>query len=96
MVKTTLTRKELADRWGVNERTIINYEQDGVIKAMRLPKPLYSLSMILEIEGTDLDTLTPIEKRRLERENEDLKKQLLDARQVIKSITSQCLKVVDL
>lgn len=98
-MKTTLTRRELSERWGITEKTVINYEQDGIIKAMPLPKPLYSLAMILEIEGTDLDTLSPIEKRRLEteikyleEENKRLKTLLLELGNLGQKANNELLK----
>ncbi|MFT8351272.1 transcription factor [Clostridium saccharoperbutylacetonicum] len=72
MEQTLLSRQDLAKRWNLNPRTIVDYEQNGVIK--RVPKlqvPRYSLSQIEEIEndGLDLNPTSPIERKRLEREN---------------------------
>jgi len=79
MIQTLLSRQDLAKRWNLNARTIIDYEQNGVIK--RVPKlqvPRYSLSQIEEIEGEGfaLNPTSPLERRRLEKKIEDLEKEL--------------------
>lgn len=55
MKQTLLTHQELAKIWKLNPRTIVDYEQNGVIK--RVPKlltPRYALSQIEEIEEAGL------------------------------------------
>lgn len=45
MDKTLLSREELSQRWGVNIRTIIKYEQEGIItRNPNIPTPRYNLS----------------------------------------------------
>jgi len=70
MKQILLSRQDLAARWNLNARTIIEYELNGVIK--RVPKlqvPRYAISQIEEIEnaGLDINPLSPIERKRLER-----------------------------
>ncbi|MFH5834585.1 hypothetical protein ACHAL6_00745 [Proteiniclasticum sp. C24MP] len=66
-MKTLLTRKELAERWGVNVTTIDRYEREGLIRKNKLDK--FSLSSIEKIEYDGTDTLLS----RKEREIQELK-----------------------
>ncbi len=55
-MKTVLTKKELAERWGVNTKTIDVMEEEGTVKRLpKLPGVKYSLTSIeaLEYDGTD-------------------------------------------
>lgn len=79
MEKTLLSRQDLAGRWGFTTNAIINYESEGLITRIPdIPSPRYALSEILKIEnlGKDVNPLSPIERRRLERRIEDLEKEL--------------------
>lgn len=75
MEKTLLTRKELAQRWGVSTKVIKNYEDDGIIsRVQKFPTPKYNVLSIMKIEGLEeLNPLSPMERRRLEREIDALK-----------------------
>lgn len=94
MEQTLLSRQELAKRWGFNEiRTIINYEQNGIIKRVpAISVPRYSLRQIEELEnaGLNLNPLSPIERKRLSKkiesleiENQELKEKLNNARMAL-------------
>lgn len=79
-MKTLISRKTLAERWDYDStRAIIDMEQEGIIT--RIPEvssPRYSIEEILRIEnlGKDINPLSPLERRRLEKRIEDLEKQL--------------------
>lgn len=79
MEQALLSRQDLAKRWGFSDtRVLINYEQSGILKRVpKIPVPRYSLRQIEEIEsvGIDINPLSPIERRRLERELEQVKKE---------------------
>ena len=75
MEQTMISRETLAKRWELTTRTVINYELDGVItRNPNIPVPRYSMSEVLKLEGADLNPLSPLERRRLEKRIEDLKK----------------------
>ncbi|MDR3596803.1 transcription factor [Clostridium sp.] len=80
MEQTLLSRQDLAKRWAfTGTKVISNYEADGIIKRVPgLPIPRYALSQIEEIEnaGLDLNPLSPVERRRLEKRIEYLEKEL--------------------
>lgn len=66
-MKTLISREELAERWGVSTQSVINYEKDGVItRNPNIPAPRYSLDEICRLEGTELNALSPIERKRME------------------------------
>lgn len=54
-MKTILTKKELADRWGTDVSTIDVYEKEGYITRLNLPGAKYSVVSVeaLEYDGTD-------------------------------------------
>jgi hypothetical protein len=80
MEQTLLSRQDLAKRWGFNSTKVIeNYELSGIIKRVpNLPTPRYSIYEIekLEMVGQDLNPLSPLERRRLEKKVDDLEKEL--------------------
>lgn len=94
MEQILLSRQDLAKRWGFNSTKVIeNYELSGIIK--RIPSlltPRYSLHQIEEIEnaGLDLNPLSPVERRRLERRIEDLEKELSICKEKIQN-AKMCL-----
>lgn len=80
MEQTLLSRQDLAKRWGFEStRAIEKYEQNGIIKRVTgIPIPRYSLYEIEKLEtlGQDINPLSPLERRRLEKKVEDLEKEL--------------------
>lgn len=93
MAKSVLTRKELSERWGVDITTLIRYEKDNVIKPLPLPTPRYSLSMILEIEGSGIDSLSPLERRRLKNKLQDLEEENKRLKQMILEVNGITQKI---
>jgi DNA-binding XRE family transcriptional regulator len=77
MEQTMISRETLAQRWDLTTRTVINYEAEGVItRNPNIPVPRYSMNEILKLEGADLNPLSPLERRRLNKQIEDLEKEL--------------------
>ncbi len=71
-----LTTKDLAERWQVGERTINEYKAQGVIVPVKgIPCVRYNPQYIAELEGIKLGKFSPYERRRLEREIEELKQE---------------------
>lgn len=76
MEQTLLTRNELAKRWGISLKSVINYEQDGIISRIpKIPAPRYSLNEILNIEQTDMSENSPLFVKQLKKENKQLKEE---------------------
>lgn len=77
MEQIMISRETLAKRWDLTTRTVINYEIDGIItRNPNIPVPRYNMQEILKLEGSDLNPLSPLERRRLEKKVEDLEKEL--------------------
>ncbi|CAI3584280.1 transcription factor [Clostridium neonatale] len=80
MEKALISRKTLAERWDYEStRAIIDMEREGIIT--RIPEvssPRYSMEEILRIEnlGKEANPLSPLERRRLEREIEEKDKKI--------------------
>lgn len=80
MERALISRKTLAERWDYDStRAIIDMEQEGIIT--RIPEvssPRYSMEEILKIEnlGKEINPLSPIERRRLEKCIDELEKEL--------------------
>jgi predicted site-specific integrase-resolvase len=73
-----LTKKELAERWQVSPRAIEQWVRDGRISPCKqVPGDIrFSPEYIAELEGVKLDKLSPLERRRLEKEIESLREKL--------------------
>lgn len=81
-MKTILTQKELADRWGTDVSTIVVYEKEGYIKRLNLPGAKYSIvsAEALEYDGTDNLIL------KKERKIKELEAEVLRYRNIIEQI----------
>lgn len=78
-MKTIITKKELAERWGVDLDTVDKYEKDGYIRRLRLPGAKYSVSSVELIEFDGVENLIikrDKEKRALIEENRELREKL--------------------
>lgn len=83
-----LTQKDLAERWQVSIKAIESYRQQGLITPVEgIPSIRFNPQHIAELEGTRLERFSPIERKRLEREVEDLKQE----NEKLKCILSQTL-----
>ena len=97
-MKKLLTRGELAERGGVDVRTIANWENEKVIQRVdALPLPRYTLEHIEAIEGIEnLNRFSPLERRRLESELEKTKKENETLKSILSNILAESAKVVGL
>ena len=83
MEQTLFSRKDLMERWGGSYQSIVNYENNGTLtRNPNFDNPMYYLEEVLKIESlnSELNPLSPLERRRLEKriseleiENEKLK-----------------------
>ncbi|HAK41685.1 MAG TPA: transcription factor [Clostridium sp.] len=73
--KTLISRNALAERWDFDSpNTIITYENEGVLtRNPNLKVPRYYMEEVLKIESLkEINPLSPLERRRLERRIEEL------------------------
>ena len=83
-----LTQKDLAERWQMSIKSIEEYRKAGIIPAVEgIPSIRFNPKVIMELEGTKLDRFSPLERRRIERELEQLKQE----NEQLKSILSKTL-----
>jgi DNA-binding transcriptional regulator YhcF (GntR family) len=84
-MKTVLTRKELAERWGVDPKTIDKYEDDGIIRKNKIGKFTIAVIEKAEFDGTD-NLLLRKEKeiQELRLENIRLKNMFEEIREVLR------------
>ncbi|ENK0839161.1 helix-turn-helix domain-containing protein [Clostridium botulinum] len=91
-----LTKKELAKRWQVAEKTIDNWRENGVLTPCGgIPAIRFSLQHIAELEGTKVEKFSPIERRRLEIENEKLKQENEKLKGILANVLSEVSKIIN-
>lgn len=79
-----LTQQDLAKRWQVTVATIENYRKEGILQPVKgIPVIRFSLHYILELEGVKLEQFSPILKRRMEREIEELRQENQRLKEII-------------
>lgn len=89
-----LTRKDLAERWQVTERTIDEYRATGVISQIKgIPAIRFNPQYIAELEGTKIERFSPLERRRLENEIDRLEKENQELRQIAGAVLAESAKL---
>ena len=92
-----LTQKDVAERWQLTVRAVENCRKAGTITPVKgVPGIRFSLQHIEELEGTKLDRFSPIERRRLEREIEELKQKLATYEEVRVMVLNASTKMINL
>ena len=85
MQRTILSKKDLAERWGVDISTLETYEREGYIRRLDLPGAKYSVASIEKLEYDGSDNLL-IKKDRIIRE-QNLRIQELESKiEMIKGV----------
>ena len=68
------TVKDLARRWQKDENSIRRYVTEGVLNTCKgVPGIMFHPKYIAELEGVELERFSPLEKRRMDGEIEELK-----------------------
>lgn len=94
-IKPLLTKSELAKRWSVDTRTIDKWERNNIIQRVKgIPVPRYNIEHILKIEETDISEFSPLERKKLERENEKLKLENENLKNILNNIFIESSKIV--
>lgn len=74
-----LTKKDLAERWQVTTATIDRWMSDKIITPVKgIPSIRFNPYHILELEGVKIDKLSPLERKRLEKEIQELKDRITE------------------
>jgi DNA gyrase/topoisomerase IV subunit A len=92
-----LTKKNLAERWQVSEKAIDNWRKEGVITPCSgIPSVRFNEQHILELEGIKLERFSPLEKKKLERENEELRLENEKLKGILANILVETSKIINL
>ncbi len=73
-----VSRQTLAERWDFNSTKVIEkYEQEGILtRNPNIKVPRYYMEEVLQIEALgEINPLSPLERRRLEKQVEELTKE---------------------
>lgn len=92
-----LTQKDLAKRWGVTVASIENWRKEGLIQTAKgVPVIRFTPEHIAELEGVELKQFSPLLKRRMEREMEDLREENRKLKGIISNILAETSQVIGL
>ncbi|MBY6878763.1 histidine kinase [Clostridium botulinum] len=92
-----LTQKDLAERWQVSIKAIESYRQQGLITPVEgLPSIRFNPQHIAELEGTKLERFSPLERKRMEREIENLKQENEKLKGILSKVLSDVSEVINL
>jgi hypothetical protein len=92
-----LTKKDLAARWQVTERTIDNYISDKIVQPVKdLPIIRFTEQHIAELEGVKLDRMSPLERRRMEQKIEKLEKQNEQLKGIISKVLAETSQIINM
>ena len=95
MDEKLLTQAELAERWKVTEESIRNWRNQGILQPVKgIPVIRFSMPYVLELEGVKLEQFSPLVKRRMERELEDLRKENQRLKKIIGNVLAETSQVI--
>jgi len=95
MADKLLTQQELAKRWQVTVHTIEDWRKNGTIQPVKgIPAIRFTEQHILELEGVKLDRMSPLERRRLEFENEKLRVENEKLKGIIGRVLAETSQIV--
>ena len=90
-----LSQKDLAERWQVTEESIRNWRNQGIIQPVKgLPVIRFTMQHILELEGVKLEQFSPLLKRRMERELEELREENQRLKKIIGNMLAEASQVI--
>lgn len=92
-----LTQKDLAERWQMSIKSIEEYRKSGIIPVVEgIPAIRFNPKVIMELEGTKLDRFSPLERRRMEREIEQLKQENEQLKSVLAKALAELAPVINI
>lgn len=90
-----LTRKELAERWQVTPKAIDDWRKRGILTPCQgIPTIRFSIQHIVELEGIKLEKFSPLERRILLQELDEVKKERDYLQSVINEMNFVMAKVM--
>lgn len=90
MEQTLLSRTEAAEILGYSTSTLDRRVREGKISPVKGHKtPRFNLYDVQKLAGTDMDKLSPFERRRLEREKSELEQRITELEEENRIIKSK-------
>jgi transposase-like protein len=94
-MKDLLTQSELAERWQVTEESIRKWRNEGLIQTAKgVPVIRFTMQHILELEGVKLEKFSPLLKRKMERELEELREENQKLKKIIGNMLAEASQVI--
>lgn len=94
-MRTVLTQKELAERWGITVKAITDYRNAGVLQTIKgVPVLRFSLEYIQELEGTTLERFSPLERKKMELKLDELKSENERLKLILRNILAESSKII--
>ncbi|KQB77526.1 hypothetical protein [Clostridium butyricum] len=92
-METLLTVNDLAKKWQKDERTIRKYIADGTITACKgVPGVMFHPKYIAELEGIEFQKFTQLERKKMQNENNALKKENEELKSLLREYQTINLK----
>ncbi|ALR90261.1 histidine kinase [Clostridium butyricum] len=92
-METLLTVNDLAKKWQKDERTIRKYIADGTITACKgVPGVMFHPKYIAELEGIEFEKFTQLERKKMQNENNALKKENEELKSLLREYQTINLK----
>lgn len=92
-METLLTVNDLAKKWKKDERTIRKYIADGIITACKgVPGVMFHPKYIAELEGIEFEKFTQLERKKMQNENNALKKENEELKSLLREYQTINLK----
>ncbi|MBS5984532.1 histidine kinase [Clostridium butyricum] len=92
-METLLTVNDLSKRWQKDERTIRKYIADGTITACKgVPGVMFHPKYIAELEGIEFEKFTQLERKKMQNENNALKKENEELKSLLREYQTINLK----
>ncbi|HII4398333.1 TPA: histidine kinase [Clostridium perfringens] len=96
--KILITKKELAERWGVTTKHIDDLRRQGILQTVKgIPTVRFNIQYIKELEETKVEKYSPIEFRRIERELKEAREELRVLKEILINInieSNKALKII--
>lgn len=93
MDEMLLTVKDLAKKWQVTEKTIRDYiSNETIIPCKGIPCIRFSPKYIAELEGVELDKFTQLQRKKMQNEIDNIKKENEELKNLLREYQAINLK----
>jgi len=90
-----LTQQDLAERWQVTVTTIRDWRIQGIITPVKgIPAIRFTKQHIRELEGVNLEKVSPLQVKRLENKLEEVRQENQKLKGIISNVLSETSKII--